>query len=735
MAISEDLKNELLKLGQNPSQKELCERLFHLLKRKEIARQDLLEFLNFIYVPKSYESSGVLANRLGVKLCADAELKELAPHLFRLASTKGDGQGAYNYARCLFFGHFSQARNISSALNYANLAISRNIDCHYIKAEALWEQGEENYFEAIKAYSQVKKTSLKYGDRTDWHFAKEELQDILNKLSEELDELDGKPVDLIEMKRINAWAEQALKFDDPTIKSHCYFIMGVSFYNLAQFQNAMSCFIEISASSSFYEKSTSFKHDCYRRTIAKHLAISESDEDNLLEASSAADKSKPIVIEFPDGAKGKPRFDKAWQKRDECYDVLNTKVSHKVEKEWQELLGLTQKELIGKSTFLGKRKRQYESAGILVRGDARSLKMDKKITHIMAKQQAFDKEVEIFNEIAESNRPLKKAKLRRVAAEERFFQPKRSQKQDEIRSLTEQVLQARFIEKLGGMAAKPSVELFGYNARQLITAERCFQEAALSLCSSSQAEVKLGIPCFSNEIMRGAGPVETYFAAEYKINMVHGIAPDRDRLGNTKVLGLGNYDDLYNMLDSISLGNKSLEKKLAVLMIRFSHDFKPASLSELQACNPSVTSDIAAKFNQLCLLISAKEQSQWMSCSAKYQTGLAVAQARCLILLREGYLSFKEVFKRSAEYGVFSQKWMLKDFASVESAVDKVEKLYTEYLKHHRFKDQLAFLTAHPEHHMVLSRKQAYQDLLEVYGGESDTDGEGYDTDLSYGSN
>ncbi len=33
----------------------------------------------------------------------------------------------------------------------------------------------------------------------------------------------------------------------------------------------------------------------------------------------------------------------------------------------------------------------------------------------------------------------------------------------------------------------------------------------------------------------------------------------------------------------------------------------------------------------------------------------------------------------------------------------------------------------------VLTRKQAHQDMQYTYGGESDTDGEGYESDLSMG--
>jgi hypothetical protein len=46
---------------------------------------------------------------------------------------------------------------------------------------------------------------------------------------------------------------------------------------------------------------------------------------------------------------------------------------------------------------------------------------------------------------------------------------------------------------------------------------------------------------------------------------------------------------------------------------------------------------------------------------------LAVAQARCLILLREGYITFDEAFKKEAEFGVFSQVALLKKFEKVDS--------------------------------------------------------------------
>ncbi len=114
--------------------------------------------------------------------------------------------------------------------------------------------------------------------------------------------------------------------------------------------------------------------------------------------------------------------------------------------------------------------------------------------------------------------------------------------------------------------------------------------------------------------------------------------------------------------------------------------------------------------------------------------GMTVAQARCLILIREGYISFEEAFDNNVLFGVYSQTKIIDSPVKVENACAYIDKLYLEFLRNRHSQDHLRFIkkyvTEDSPPTCILTREQAHLDLQEVYGGESDTDDEGYESDL-----
>ena len=111
-----------------------------------------------------------------------------------------------------------------------------------------------------------------------------------------------------------------------------------------------------------------------------------------------------------------------------------------------------------------------------------------------------------------------------------------------------------------------------------------------------------------------------------------------------------------------------------------------------------------------------------------------------MILLKEGVLRFVDVFKNCAKYGVYSQ-YKLVDYPSdVANACKEIDILYKKYLcrgvnmtsTFFKKTDQAEVEVSNP--YVVLSRKQGRADLSYVYGGEGDSDGEGYDSDISFSS-
>ncbi|CAM4430883.1 MAG: hypothetical protein LEGION0398_MBIBDBAK_01348 [Legionellaceae bacterium] len=101
--------------------------------------------------------------------------------------------------------------------------------------------------------------------------------------------------------------------------------------------------------------------------------------------------------------------------------------------------------------------------------------------------------------------------------------------------------------------------------------------------------------------------------------------------------------------------------------------------------------------------------------------------------MEKGYLSLVDVFKNNVLFGVYSKTEINNYPKKMADACEYIDDLYLEYLKTKNTHEYLSFFKRNikESHTLILTRKQAHEDLKYVYGGESDTDGEGYDSDLS----
>jgi len=142
------------------------------------------------------------------------------------------------------------------------------------------------------------------------------------------------------------------------------------------------------------------------------------------------------------------------------------------------------------------------------------------------------------------------------------------------------------------------------------------------------------------------------------------------------------------------------------------------------------------KFNEVCFLVMEKEQMQWHSAKdSQFHIGMTIAQARCLKMLMAGYLSFDEVFKNNVLFGIYSKTKLYDQFERVQEACTRVEKLYSNFLLSQEPKMFMAmskrFIDDEFKPEVIATRHQMHDNLVEVYGGESDTDSEdGYESDL-----
>ncbi|MCX7121953.1 MAG: hypothetical protein NTZ67_09345 [Gammaproteobacteria bacterium] len=362
------------------------------------------------------------------------------------------------------------------------------------------------------------------------------------------------------------------------------------------------------------------------------------------------------------------------------------------------------------------------------------------------KKAALDAELIELNEIQNSlNRqynlylPANRQIFRNHAAERHFFNPNRSNKKEKINRLTEEIIDQRFQQQTNLIP----VNLDGLSSRLIISSEKAFQNAVITLTDENKP--RLGISVARNitwhfQWRSGAiplGPVEYYQVGKTKVQLEHRVMPKRDRLGAVFLPQCGSYDsDFYPYLSKLSNNETEKEKTLTSWMIRYGKAHQSVSLNELKSVYLSATIADADKFNQFCFLIIDKEQSQWLSAKNKiYQIGMSVSQARCLILLREGIINFKDAFVNNPIFGVYSHKALEKHINIVIDACRRIDALYITYLQHQHPIDHFSFIkkNIHRPKTAVLTREQAHQDMKTVYGGDSDTDGTEYDSDLELG--
>ncbi|CAM4390313.1 MAG: hypothetical protein LEGION0398_MBIBDBAK_00158 [Legionellaceae bacterium] len=334
--------------------------------------------------------------------------------------------------------------------------------------------------------------------------------------------------------------------------------------------------------------------------------------------------------------------------------------------------------------------------------------------------------------------PEYRKKYRRYAAERNFFNPtrNRSNKKESLINLTEDIIEQRF-NYAANNSIKP-VNLAGKSSRLFITAERVFQETVNDLlpgqsmsCIPTMRQQSWSYGNGSNNY----GPIEKYKVNETEIKAEHRTNPKPQRLGDSFLPDHGTYDgDIYPLLRKLSQGDSEKEKIIATYFLRYGKTHQGISLEEVQALLADATEEDVHRFNRICFLIMEKEQGQWhLAADPRFHLGMSVSQARCLILLEKGHLSLEDVFKNNVLFGVYSKTQINNYPEKVAEACRYIDVLYLEYLKTKNSHEYLSFFKKNikENHTLVLTRKQAHEDLKYVYGGESDTDSEGYDSDLS----
>jgi hypothetical protein len=782
MALDESIQKEILKLSQNKDQDGMVPYLREQLEKNKATAQEIFDYAKGYRWPgkegKPYVMSASTINELGVMVenLENKEQKKLDIEFFKLAAERGSSWGNRNYASYFLTG--VKARGIEAspeqALVYAKEAVrlakgdkAEEHEHKLILAKAL--RGGRKYVEANKAlmeYFLFKEKECKGKNEASRKEIEKEIDEaielykrILKKFKDDLSKVNVSKERILdnlqELEPLLCSKLQHVKY--PALKQEAYFIKASHHKILAEFDKAMLAHCAITDEKlAFYANSISARAELLKGQVKRILKLSPSmpasaaaEDSALLENSAAVEHKEqietvshkrkrqdfvppnamPLPIHFSQSWKASASWfhsvdqkslEAEFKKRDAQVDALIA--AKKIEIEWMDELTKNTPEIDGKKAGEDSLER-------------------KKILEV--ELEKLEKIKEELKREYDAHLPAYRGIFRRHAAEGRFFNPDRSKKKDALIALTEAIIDQRF--RVGNVEAL-SIELTGNSTRLLIAAEKLFQKAVVDL--TGEENPCLGIPTarvkpwskngYSGET--GYGPVEHYKIGRTTVESEHRTSPKRERLGDSFLPQHGAYDRIFDFLAGLSAKDSEKEKKLADLIIRYGKNQRSISLEELQDICEEATDWDVHTFNQICFLVMAKEQGQWHSATQEtHQLGMSVAQARCLIMMKAGFLSLKEVFKNNVLFGVYSQTNIVCNPENVSKACRRIDELYMHYLQMQpaNVQSSIGFFKKHIDNaskpSCVLTREQAHQDMLQVYGGEDkdESDGEGYVSDLS----
>jgi hypothetical protein len=324
---------------------------------------------------------------------------------------------------------------------------------------------------------------------------------------------------------------------------------------------------------------------------------------------------------------------------------------------------------------------------------------------------------------------------------ERMFFSLRHANLEKITTLANKIIDQRYRTQ-----DPKNIDLTDCSARSLIRTERIIQEATIDLNTNTAL---LGIP-ISQVCARSRGggfiknhsfgPTENYTVSNTRIAVMHKCTPKREKLGTSYMQDIGSYSadilPFFNKLLTDDQNNRSTnEQALATLMIKYGRRYGSVTLDDLQEINSNENEKDLDQFNRICFFILGKEQAKWQSAkNERYRLGMTVSLARSLIMIEAGYIPFNDTFKNSAFFSVYSHRSILNGgYQKLVASCQHIDRLYLIYLMSKNVSDQLTFFKkeARSKHPLAcaLTRKQAHSDLKYVYGSNTDSDDEGYESD------
>ncbi|MDF2940864.1 MAG: hypothetical protein K0R66_1506, partial [Gammaproteobacteria bacterium] len=752
--MKKELRQSLIALSKDAKYEAMLSLLEPQLKSKEISLQKLLDFAKYEVFPDrqpcTYVMTAELINDLAsvIKHLPETELNHLHIEFYKLSADRHSLSGCRNYAIALY----KQNQKYDESLLYIERAIGLASPydkkrlllwyAHILRINKRFQEANH----AMREYYQFLRAELavpmidKAAVIKEMKWTTDLFKTVFSEINATLSPAADLNVNLKEMDQflqVIGSPQQTektladLRLEGIYIKGKIYELQGNSV-------QAMKAYLEVNDKAHYkYASAVSARARLIKAQIQADLnaPIVSGSEPNIGAAggagSAAASTSSPAKskkpdqspayshITLPNGLVMPLSFAESWKQETWWFDSIKTE---QIEDEYK-------KRQIQLSKLIEAKNIELEL--ILEQSKILAVDHSEKTAKLYQELDELKHNLKSLEKARSSHLPGYRAAFRRHKAEAQFFDPTRSKKRKRVAELASEIVDQRYTIS---SSKKEPIKLTG-SAKDIVSAEVAYQKVVSRL----SPERKPGIPIARSNswpMNRSYGPVEHYMAGSTLIKAEHSADPNPQRLGHSYMPTHGSYDSIYgSVLSKLIHDNADNEKTLASYIIRYGRSHQTVSIEELKALNPEANNIDLERFNQFCFLIISKEQSQWLSASKEvYQLGMAVAQARCLIMLEAGFIKFEDAFKNDALFGVYSQKEILSCPEKVEKACKSIEDLYIEYLKTHRAEQHLAFYKrnmAKPAVELVLTRKQAHADLVYVYGGEDDTDSEGYDTDLA----
>jgi hypothetical protein len=234
---------------------------------------------------------------------------------------------------------------------------------------------------------------------------------------------------------------------------------------------------------------------------------------------------------------------------------------------------------------------------------------------------------------------------------------------------------------------------------------------------------------FSEYISYGQSIIEYY----------HRLDPHVNHLGDFFMKHLGRYEHICHNLSSLTYTDSQFdqekEKKLARCMLRYTQSGIPITLAELRHFNDEADEVMLQDIIRIFYHCFVKEPASWMRAQDKSRRlPLAISQLRAVKLIAKGYLHLRDVFGQNSDYGVFTGD-NIGDPNGQRILKEKIKRINQRYTSEillkrpENFEVFSLFQQEYPQAIPVVTRARVHKELKKWFGGDSDTDGEGYDSE------